>query len=173
MGDALRPSDCNFGIRLEPEMGQLRDGEGEEAGGYVVEHDAGAFGESFELADGRRFEDVEGAEENQGDRGMLPVGGDRDQGDELAGDLVDDDMAGIFAARFARDDGGGGDADQCGDDGGYCCADSEWERSRVKNVSRREPEEHGGDAAVGAGAGLEQASTKEGADEPGPERLLF
>ncbi len=154
-------------------MDELGDREREEASADVIQHDAGTAMKAFELANGRRLEDVEGSEEYEGDCSVLPVGGDRDQGDELAGDLVDYDMSGIFAARFARDDGGGRYADQCGDDGGYCCADSEWERSRVKTVSRREPEEHGGDAAVGAGAGLEQASTKEGADEPRPERLLF
>jgi hypothetical protein len=40
--------------------------EGEEAGGYVVEHDAGAGGEAFELADGWWLEDVEEAEEDEG-----------------------------------------------------------------------------------------------------------
>ena len=92
-------------------MNDLGDGEGEEAGGYVVEHDAGAGGEVFELADGRGLEDVEGAEEEEGEGGVAPVGGDGDEGDELAGDLVDDDVAGVFAAGFAGDDGGGWDAD--------------------------------------------------------------
>ena len=84
------------------------DGEGEEAGGDVVEHDAGAFGEGFELADGPGLEDVEEAEEQEGDGGVLPVGVDGDEGDELAGDLVDDDEAGVFAGGFAGGDGGGG-----------------------------------------------------------------
>ncbi len=104
---------------------------------------------------------------------MLPVGGDGDQGDELAGDLVDDDVAGVFAAGLAGDDGGGGDADERGDDGGDRCADGEWKRSWVKNVGGSEPEEDCGDAAVGAGAGLQQARSEEGADEPRPEGLLF
>jgi hypothetical protein len=50
----------------------LGDGEGEEAGGYVVEHDAGAGGKAFELADGWGFEDVEGTEEQEGERGVAP-----------------------------------------------------------------------------------------------------
>ena len=97
-------------FELEPEASELCDGEGEEAGGYVVEHDAGAGGEAFELADGGWLEDVEEAEEEEGEGGMLPVGGDGDEGDELAGYLVDDDVARVFAAGFAGDDGGGGDA---------------------------------------------------------------
>ena len=40
--------------------------EGEETGGYVVEHDAGAGGEGFEFADGPGLEDVEEAEEEEG-----------------------------------------------------------------------------------------------------------
>ena len=35
------------------------------------------------------------------------------------------------------------------------------------------PEENRGDAAVGSGAGFEQACSEEGADEPGREGLLF
>src|ERR1700733_14835748 len=104
-------------------MDELRHGQGEEAGGYAVGHDAGAGGEAFELADGRRFENVEQAEENEGEGGVLPVGGDCDEGDELAGDLVDDDVAGIFAARFAGYDGRSWNAYQCCKDCGYGGAD--------------------------------------------------
>jgi len=35
------------------------------------------------------------------------------------------------------------------------------------------PEQDGGDAAVGAGAGFEQACSEEGADEPGPGGSFF
>jgi hypothetical protein len=47
---------------VEEEAGE----EGEEAGGYVVEHDAGAVGEGFEPTDGPRLPDVEEAEEEEG-----------------------------------------------------------------------------------------------------------
>ena len=40
---------------LKEEVDELSDGESEEAGAYVVEHDAGAAGEALELADGRRL----------------------------------------------------------------------------------------------------------------------
>ena len=43
---------------------------------------------------------------------MAPVGGDGNEGDELAGDFVDDYVAGVFAAGFAGYDGGGWDADE-------------------------------------------------------------
>ena len=59
-------------------MGQLGGGEGEEAGGYVVEHDAGAAGEAFEVANGWRLEDVEQSEEEERESGVAPVGGDGD-----------------------------------------------------------------------------------------------
>ena len=101
----------------------MRGGEGEEAGGDVVEHDAGAGGEAFELADGWGLEDVEEAEEEEGEGGVAPVGGDGDEGDELAGDLVDDDVAGVFAAGFAGYDRGGRDAYKRRDDCSKCCAD--------------------------------------------------
>ena len=92
--------------------------EGEEAGGDVVEHDAGAGGELLELADGRGFEDIEEAEEEEGEGGVAPVWGDGDEGDELSGDLVDDDVAGVFAPGLAGDDGSGGAADEGGGEGG-------------------------------------------------------
>ena len=154
-------------------MEELSDGQGEAAGGDVVKHDAGAGGEAFELADGWGFDDVEESEEEQGERGMAPIGGDGDQGDELAGDLVDDDMAWVLTARFAGDDGGGGDADKCGYGCGYGRSDGQGYGRWVQEVGRSVPEQDGGDAAVGAGAGFEQACSEEGADKPGPEGLLF
>lgn len=142
--------------------------EGEDAGGDVVEHDAGASGEALQLTDGRGLEDVEEAEEEEGEGGVPPVGGEGNEGDELTGDLVDDDVAGVFTVAFAGDDGGGGDADgdggECGCEGG----EGEGERGWVEGVSGTEPEEDGGDGAVGAGAGAEEAGTEEGGDEPGP-----
>ena len=92
-------------------MNEVRDGQGEEAGSYVVEHDARAFGEAFEPADRWGLEDVEEAEEEEGEDGVRPVGGDGDEGDELAGNLVDNDVAWIFEARLASCDGGGRDTD--------------------------------------------------------------
>ena len=152
-------------------MDDLRDGEGEEAGGHVVEHDAGAGGEAFELADGGWFEDVKEAEEEEREDGVCPVGRAEDEGDELAGYLVDDDLAGVFAAGLAGDDGGGGDADQRDDDG----SDGSVEREvcGMKGLGGCQPENERGDATVGSGAGLEQPRSEEGADGPGPEGLLF
>jgi hypothetical protein len=60
--------------RTDNEQDDLGDDERQEAGGDVVEHDAGAGGEAFELADGRGLEDVEEAEEEQGEDGVGPVG---------------------------------------------------------------------------------------------------
>jgi len=46
-------------------MNQLRDGECVDASSYVIEHNAGAAVEAFELADWRRLEDVEEPEEQE------------------------------------------------------------------------------------------------------------
>ena len=43
----------------------------------------------------------------------------------------------------------------------------------MKDVGGGVPEQDGRDAAVGSGAGFEQACSEEGADEPSPEGLLF
>ena len=142
---------------LEEEVGYLGADEGEDAGGYVVEHDARAGGEGFELADGPGLEDVEEAEEDEGEDGVWPVGGAEDEGDELAGYLVDDDVAWVFAGGFAGYDGGGWDADESDDDRGYQGAGREDKWIGMKQMCCAVPEKEGGYAAVGSGTGFEVA----------------
>jgi hypothetical protein len=48
---------------------------------------------------------------------MLPIGGNGNEGDELASDLVDDDVSWIFASGFAGYYCCGWNADQSDDDG--------------------------------------------------------
>ena len=136
--------------------------EGDEAGGYVVEHDADAFGEGFEASDGPGLGDVEGAEEKEGDERVKPVGAHEDEGEELAGDLVDDDEAGVFAAGLAGDGSGGGDADEGDEDGGDECCDRQGGGGGGNKVRGEVPEHDGGGAAVGSGAGFEIASAEPG-----------
>ena len=99
-------------------MDELEADQGVDSGGDVVEHDAPAFGEEFDLADGRGLGDVEEAEEDESDERVFPSGGGGDEGDPLADDFVGDDDLGVFAAAFAGDDGRGGDGDgeqdECG-----------------------------------------------------------
>ena len=45
---------------------KMREEEGEEAGGYVIQHDAGTLRDAFQVADWGGFEDVEEAEEEEG-----------------------------------------------------------------------------------------------------------
>lgn len=98
--------------------------EGEESRGNVVEHDAGSFREALELADGPWFENVKEAKEDESEEGIARGGRYCDESDELAGDFVDDDVAGVFFAGFAGDKGGGWDSDErddgCSDCGGDC-----------------------------------------------------
>jgi len=145
--------------------------EGEEAGGYVVEHDAGAGGEGFEAADGPGLPDVEEAEEQEVERGVAPVGCGEDEGEELASYFVDNDEAWVFAGRFARGDGGGRDADERDDEGCEGGGEGESEAAGGEEVRGSEPEEDGEDAAVGAGAGLKVAGAEEGGEGPGPAGL--
>ena len=69
-------------------------------GGHIIEDDAPAFGQAFKLADGKGLGDVEEAEEDEGDEGVTPVGGAEEQGDPLAGDLVDDDESAGLCGRI-------------------------------------------------------------------------
>ena len=71
MGEVLRGRrNASRGDALEEEVVEVAEeeagDEGEEAGGYVVEHDARAGGEGLEAADGPGFEDVEEPEEEEG-----------------------------------------------------------------------------------------------------------
>ena len=77
-----------------------------QAGGDVVEDNAPAAGKALEAAPRKRFDDVEEAEEDEGDEAMTPIGGAEEQGDPLAGDFIDDLALGIVAAAFALDNGG-------------------------------------------------------------------
>jgi hypothetical protein len=100
----------------KPMVDELEADQGVDSGGDVVEHDAPAFGQEFDLADGRRLSDVEKAKEDECDERVFPASGRGDEGDPLADDFVGDHDLGVFAAAFAGDDGRGGDADQCGGD---------------------------------------------------------
>lgn len=147
-------------------------GQGNETGGYVVQHDAGAAVEAFQVADGWWLGDVEKTEEQEGQQGVGPVGRDGDEGEDLAGYLVDDDVAGVFAAGLAGYDRRGWDADGCGCEGGDERAYGLVQRARVQQVDRAEPEDGCGDGAVGAGAGLHEAGSEEGSYCPCPEGLF-
>jgi len=159
---------------LEEAVGEIADDnpedQGEDPGGDVVEHDAGAFGQGFEAADGPGFGDVEEAEQREGCG--TPVGRHEDEGEELTGDLVDDDEAGVLAGGLASDGGGGRDADEGDDDRGDEGCDGECGGLRWECVRGEEPEKNSGDAAVGSGAGLEVAGSEPGGEQPGPEGFL-
>ena len=70
---------------------------------------------------------------------MGPVGRAENEGGELAGDLVDDDVTGVFAAGFAGYDGCGWDADQRGEDGGD--GRIKGEVNRMKGLGGGDPED--------------------------------
>ena len=67
-------------------------------GGNIVENDAPAFRQALQLAGGEGLGDVEEAEKDERDQGMVPVGGAAQQRDPLAGHLVDDHESGIVPA---------------------------------------------------------------------------
>ena len=87
-----------------------------QAGGDIVEDDAPAAGKALEAAHGKWFGYVEEAKEYESDEAMTPIGGAEEQGDPLAGDFIDDYTLGIVATAFALDDGGGGNAEEEGEE---------------------------------------------------------
>ena len=149
----------------------MDDGEGEEAGSDVVEHDAGAFGQGFELPDGPGLGDIEGPEEQEAHGGVLPVRRNGDEGDEHTRGLIHDDEAGILAAGLARDDGRGRDADERHDQRGHGGGDGEGQRRGRESVNGEVPKERRGSGPIGARPGFQQAGAEECAQHPGPARL--
>lgn len=129
----------------------MSDGEGKKSGGYVVEHNAGAFGETFELADGWGLEYVDDSEEEEREGSVMPVCRNGNQGDQLAGDFIDDDMTGVFAAGFPSDDCGSGDPDEGRSEGCNHCPEYELEWRGMKGVCGSKPEQEGGDRTVSSG----------------------
>ena len=144
-------------------------------GGHIVEDDAPAFGEFFQLADGKGLVDVEEAKEQQRQENVLPVvrgPGEGEQGDPLAGDFVDDDEAGVFAAAFTGGDGGCGDSEADGKCNSGEGERQEQNRRRVKQKRNATPDEDGGNGAPCSGAWLAEAGSEEGGDGPCPEGFL-
>jgi len=82
-----------------------------QSGGYIIEDDAPAAGQTFKLAGGKWLGDVKKAEKNEGYQGVTPPSRAAEQGDPLAGDLVNDHELRVLASGFAGDDGAGRDAE--------------------------------------------------------------
>ena len=158
-----------MGLEAVVEVAEEQAGEeGEEAGGYVVEHDAGACGEGFEAADGPGLPDVEEAEEEEGEGGVVPVGVARMRAKSWPatssmtmkpGSLREASRAVMVEAGMPM---------SVTSDGGEGGGDGEGECGGGEEVGGGVPEEDGEDAAVGAGAGLEVAGAEEGGEGPGP-----
>ena len=134
----------------------------------IIEHDPGAFWQSFELSDGWRLEDVEDSKKYKTGKKSFPCQRDRNQSDELARDLVDHNEAGIFLSRGSCDLRGGRDAykgynDSESHGGGSAC------RKRQK-VSQRSPEKRSCRGRPATRARASMANAEKGRRERGPAR---
>ena len=72
-----------------------------------IHHNAGRLRELLQSADWKWLQNVEDTKEYKAGEKRFPGKRDGDEGDELAGDFVDDDELGIFEAGGAGDAGGG------------------------------------------------------------------
>src|SRR5215472_190084 len=118
----------------------------------IVEHDPGAFRKPFQLSNRKRLEDVEGSKKYKTGKKSFPRERNRNQGNELCDDLVDDYEVGVFSRAGARDTGGGGDRDEGDNDGESHYGGSA--RGRGQRMSEYRPEQHcrGRGPCSGAGA---------------------
>jgi len=154
---------------MNPQMQQGCYSQSIQPGAYIIEHDAPAFGEILEPADGEGLGDIEEAKENEGDEGVTPVGAAAEEGDPLAGDFVDDYELGIVAAGFAGGDGGGGDAEEEREGDGGEQGQEQGLGGGMEEFGVGGPEKDGGDRSPGAGTRLAEARAEEGGNCPGPE----
>ena len=81
---------------------KLHHGPGVEARGHIVEHDAGSFGQTFQLAHRRRLDDVKPSEKYKGRQQRFPRHRDSDQSNQLSRDFVNDHKLRIFDSGCAR-----------------------------------------------------------------------
>jgi len=107
----------------------------------IVQHDPGAFWQSFQLSDGRWLEDVEDSKKYKTGEKSFPFEWNGDERDKLSGNLVDDDEAGVLFSRGPGDAGSGwnthkGHDDREADKGR--CAQGMWQ-----GLGECGPEEHG------------------------------
>ena len=100
----------------------------------VIEHDSGALWKFLQLPHRRRLDDIEHSKKYKTSEKSFPREGNGDEGDELSGNLVDDDELGVFACRRLGDAGGGGDADQDDEHGER---DRDWGALGRAGVRRR------------------------------------
>ena len=75
----------------------------------VVENDTPTLGKALKTPNGDRLGDVEKTEEDEGDKSVTPVRGAEEEGDPLAGHLIDYDKAGIVTSALSGGDGGSRD----------------------------------------------------------------
>src|SRR5215475_745425 len=81
----------------------------------IVKHDPGSFWQSLQLSDGRWFDDVEDSKKYKTSKKTFPRERNCHESDQLAGDFVDHDEAGILLRRRASNACSRGNAGQ-GDD---------------------------------------------------------
>ena len=74
----------------------MHDYESENAGCHIVKYDSGAVWKLLQLPHRRRLDDIERSKKYKTREKSFPCHRDRDQGDQLSGNLVDNDELRVF-----------------------------------------------------------------------------
>src|SRR5260370_21378856 len=82
----------------------LHDDVGINPGAQIVEHDAAASGQFFQLPQRRWLQDIESPKKYKTPQNILPTQGHSDERDELAGNLINHHLAGVGDAAFTAHD---------------------------------------------------------------------
>jgi len=80
----------------------LHHGQAVQAGSHIIDHDAHALRQAFQLAHRWRFDDIERSEKYKAQQQRLPCDRRRNQSDKLTSDFVDHHKLRIFTATCPR-----------------------------------------------------------------------
>src|SRR5208282_59836 len=133
----------------------MYDGERIKSRSQVVDYNAGALGQPFQSADGKRFPHIEDTKKYKAREKSFPSERDGDKSNELSGNFIDDDELRILGSGGARDARSGGNSDE-GDGGGG--GDRGPRPAGSGNMGTgQSPHHNRGDRTPGAGAGFEES----------------
>jgi len=146
----------------------MQNSESVQTGGYVVQHDSGAFGKRFQLSHRRRLDDVEDTKKYKAREKRFPRERHRDQSYQLTRNLIDHHKLRIFYARAACDLRGGRNADQR-DHRGQCNCNGR-SQPRRKRVGQRRPQQYGYRRSPRPGPGPHPSDTEKCSRQRCPRR---
>jgi hypothetical protein len=119
---------------------EMHNSESVQSGGYVVQHNSGAFRKCFQLSHRGRFHDIEDTKKYKAHDKRFPCQRHCDQSHQLAGNLINYNNLRVFRSRAARHLRRGRNCDQRDRHGQHYC--KRRSQQRRKRVRQSRPQQH-------------------------------